>query len=392
VKRKRSLGKSIALGLAILLGLVVYAYGFSVTKVNFEETRSEVRLTQLTRILRALARPNILEYEQKELDVEAPIYLPCPAGGAPAQDVDTSGPYLILDPPCGEAKTIVEIEGHNLWPNAKGPLNFIPPSGAKLQVGNVETDSNGSFSAKLELPRRQPVEEAQIIRATVRQDVGPPHLSDVAHVTWQKIIETVFLALLATTIGTALAIPVSFLAARNLMSSVRNPVTNVALTVLGWLVGIAVSVPIAGWVNQVGESVHTSSPPLVSLAGMVVGPVVAWGLARSAMPQHEIGRPSPAQRVGRTVALIVAAGCGILALRLLANVAITAGNSLSDYLSSLEFMGIASLAFLGGFVAQLGDVLRMITPVLIAFIGGGALSGAGATAGELVSNRLPAVR
>jgi hypothetical protein len=165
VKKKRSLGKSIALGLAVLLGLVVYAYGFSVTKVNFEETRSEVRLTQLTRILRALAHPAIFEYDRQELDVEAPIYLPCPEGGAPEQEVDTSGPYLILDPPCGEAKTIVEIEGHNLWPNAKGPINFIPPSGAKLTVGNVETDADGYFSTKFELPRRQPVEEAQIIRA-----------------------------------------------------------------------------------------------------------------------------------------------------------------------------------------------------------------------------------
>jgi hypothetical protein len=139
VKRKRSLGKSVALGLAVLLGLVVYAYGFGVTKVNFEETRSEVRLTQLTRILRALAQPAIFEYEKEELDVEASIYLPCPDGGVPEQELDTSGPYLILDPSCGEAKTIVQIEGHNLWPNAKGPINFIPPSGAKLQVGNLET-------------------------------------------------------------------------------------------------------------------------------------------------------------------------------------------------------------------------------------------------------------
>jgi phosphonate ABC transporter permease subunit PhnE len=388
VKRKRSLGKSIALGLAVLLGLVVYAYGFSVTKVNFEETRSEVRLTQLTRILRALAHPALFEYEKEELDAEAAIYLPCPDGGAPEQDLDTSGPYLILDPPCGEAKTIVQIEGHNLWPNARGPINFIPPSGAKLTIGNVETDADGDFSTKFELPRRQPVEEAQIIRATVRRNVGQPRFTSIAHTTWGKIVETVFLALLATTIGTALAIPISFAAARNLMSTVRNPLTNVALSVLGWLAGIGLSVPVAGWVNQVGESVHASSPPLLSLAGVIVGPVVAWGLARSAMPQHEIGRPSLAQRAGRTVALIVAAACAIFALRLLANVGLTVGNSLSDYLGSLEFMGASSLAFLGGFVAQLGDVLRMITPVLIAFIGGGALSGAGATAGELVSNRL----
>ncbi len=389
MKRKRSLGKSIALGLAILLGLVVYAYGFSVTKVNFEETRSEVRLTQLTRILRALAHPAIFEFEQDELDVEAPIYLPCPAEGVPEREVDTSGAYLLLDPPCGDAKTVIQIEGHNLWPDVKGPINFIPPSGAKLTVGNVQTDENGYFSTKLELPRRQPVEEAQTIRVTVRRNVGNPYPSDVARTTWDKIIETVFLALLATTIGTALAIPISFLAARNLMSTVRNPLTNVALTILGWLLGIGLSLPIAGWINRLGEYVYASSPPIVSFAGVIAGPAVALWLARWAMPQQEISQPSPVQRAGRTVAMMAAAACGIVSLRLLSNVGITVGSSISGYLDSLDSTGLSSLAFLGTFISQLGDVLRMITPVLIALIGGGALSGAGASLGERAANRLP---
>ena len=67
----------------IVVVIVVYAFGFSVTDVNFETTRDEVRLTQLTRILRALAHPDILEYEQIEQDVDLPFHLPCPPGGAP---------------------------------------------------------------------------------------------------------------------------------------------------------------------------------------------------------------------------------------------------------------------------------------------------------------------
>ena len=65
MKTQRSLLKSILLGVGILFVLVIYAYGFQVTKVNFRETSEERRLTQLTRILRALAHPDIIEYEKE---------------------------------------------------------------------------------------------------------------------------------------------------------------------------------------------------------------------------------------------------------------------------------------------------------------------------------------
>ena len=78
MQREKSLIRSAGFGLAILLGMIVYAYGFNVTKVNFETTRSEKRLTQLSRIMRALAHPTLFVYEKEELEVTAPIYLPCP--------------------------------------------------------------------------------------------------------------------------------------------------------------------------------------------------------------------------------------------------------------------------------------------------------------------------
>jgi len=381
VKTRKSLKRSIGLGCAVLLGLIVYAYGFNVTKVNFEATRSEIRLTQLTRILRALAHPNILEYEKDELHVAVPFYLPCPGEDVPETPLDTSGPYVVLNPPCGEAKEIIEIEGHNFWPNVKGPINFIPPSGAKLTIGNVTTDADGHFSTKVELPNRQPVIEAQTIRTTVRRNVGLPYLSEVALSTWDKIIETVFLALLATTFGTVMAIPVSFVAARNLMSSVRTPLTSIALSLLGWLAGFVLSVPAARWINQIGESLqqqHNNS--LVTLGGVVAGPVVAWVLARWAMPQEEAGQPTSMQRSGRIMATLAAMICVILSLRLLANLGMSIGNSLMVHLGSF--------AFLGNFVSQLGDSLRMILPLVIALAAGGLLGSVGGGIGEFVSNRL----
>ena len=46
-KPKPSLTRSLLLGLFVVVAILVFAYGFQVTNVNFEKTRSEQRLTQL---------------------------------------------------------------------------------------------------------------------------------------------------------------------------------------------------------------------------------------------------------------------------------------------------------------------------------------------------------
>ena len=243
--KKRPFLRSILIFVGIILVILIYAFAFTVTDVDFETTRSEERLTQLTRIIRALAHPDIIEYDQEEVDIDVPYYLPCPAGGAPEVEVDQSGPYLVVDPPCAGPKDLVTISGYNFTPESAGPLNFIPPSGAKLQIGNFKTDEQGNFEILTELPNRQPVEEAQSIRATARMNVGSPHLSPLAWSTIEKILETVFLALLATTFGTLLAILISFLAARNLMEDVKSPLTSISLSLLGWMVGIFIGIQVA---------------------------------------------------------------------------------------------------------------------------------------------------
>jgi hypothetical protein len=139
------------------------------------------------------------------------------------------------------------VEGFNFEPNTSGPLNFIPPRGVTLQVGTIQTDNDGHFQTTITLPRRQPVEEAQHIRAITRRNVGLPRFTRTARETWEKIIETVFLALLATTFGVVLSVTISFLAAQNLMKDVTSPMSSVALTLLAWPVGIWLGAQAAGW-------------------------------------------------------------------------------------------------------------------------------------------------
>lgn len=378
VKKPSPLLRSVGITLVVAAVVVVYAFGFSVTDVNFETTRSETRLTQLTRILRALAHPDIFEYEQIEVDVEAPIYLPCPRDGVPPYEPDTSAPYIVLTPACAGAKEIILVEGFNFTPGTRGPINFIPPSTATLTIGNFTADDNGEFSIRAELPNRQPVQEAQTIRATARQNIGRPFFSDSAKSTFDKIVETVFLALLATTFGSFLAVPLSFIAAKNLMDQVRSPLTSVSLTVLGWPVGIWLGLQVTSLLAPIEASI--SSNTMLNVGGVILSPIAIWGLARLAVPQEGSSRPGIAAQFVRSLAMVLAGVLGILLLYLTADLAMTVGDALIDPLGPL--------GFLGNFVFQLGDSLTMITPVVAAFAAGGTLGSLGGRLGQSAADRL----
>ena len=113
-KKKASPWKSVQLGLAILAGLIVYAYGFQITKVDLEDLRSERRQESLARVMRALAKPEILAYDQTEEIINSPVYVTCPASGNPTvPEPDTSGPYLVITPTCADPGETVQVEGFN---------------------------------------------------------------------------------------------------------------------------------------------------------------------------------------------------------------------------------------------------------------------------------------
>ncbi|MCK5635436.1 MAG: ABC transporter permease subunit, partial [Anaerolineales bacterium] len=337
----------------------------------------EVRLTQLTRILRALAHPDIIAFEQEETIVEAQIYLPCPEGGIELTEPDTSGPYLVTDVACAESKKTVIVEGYQLPPGSKGPIHFITASGAKLQLGNFVVDGNGTFRESVQMPTRQPVAEAQYLRATARVPVGAPKLTATAIITWDKIIETVFLALLATTFGTLLAIPISFLAARNLMSEIKYSLTSVALTIIGWPLGIGLGFIITRWLGRLSELL--SANIMLNVGGLIITPVLAFALIRWALPKTGLKPSGLVVRTTRILVYALTTASGIIFLQLLTTTALTVGQALIEPLGPL--------GFLGGFISQLGDVINMITPAVIALAGGAVVGSPLSSLGQRISDR-----
>src|SRR4026207_762157 len=100
-KKNGSPWKSVQLGLAVLIVLLVYAYGFQITRVDLEDLRSERRQESLVRVMRALAKPEIFDYEQAVEVINAPVHVPCPTSGVePASESGATGPYIVVTPGC----------------------------------------------------------------------------------------------------------------------------------------------------------------------------------------------------------------------------------------------------------------------------------------------------
>jgi len=79
--------------------------------------------------------------------------------------------------------------------------------------------------------------------------------------------------------------------------------------------------------------------------------------------------------------MFIAAMSAILTVALLTSLMYTVGLYLVEVLGALSFIGY--------FIAQFGDMIRMLTPVLVALIGGAIVGGLGSNLGLLVTERLP---
>jgi len=301
--------------------------------------------------------------------VNSPLYVPCPADGADLNlpSADTSAAYLTITPACAAPGEKVQVEGFNFPPNIEGPLRFVPgndPSNV-VSLGRdvIKTDGNGHFEIPFVLPKRLS-DKPQFIRATISENIGAPRFTQNAKDTWNKIIETVFMALLATTAGTFLAFPISFLAARNLMKPVRSPLASVSLSVLGWILGIGFGYYI---VNQIGViAIPLSENIAVSLVSVIAIPTACWFVIRWALPQEEITTPTLILQTTRVLALLIVVISSFFWLFQL--------SGLATILSVGIEKALGAFGFLATFLFQVSDILRITTSALGALAAGGALS------------------
>ncbi len=204
----------------LLIGVVVYAYGWRVTEINLQDLVTGA--PKIVHIVTQIVQPDLLTRDRAYQRADAQFEVPC-AGSTPTQPAASEGePYLVLSHTCGLPGEPLSIEGFNFRPNTRGTLRWTPPVGTQRSLAHIDSDANGHFAVALTVPDVGESEEVHRLEAELRWSVGLPYPSETSRIVFEKMVETVFLALMATTFAIFLAVPLSFLGARNLMSTYRG--------------------------------------------------------------------------------------------------------------------------------------------------------------------------
>ncbi len=232
------------IGVFFMIIVVFFALGWQIGQISLVElvTQADEAGPPLARVIwpweKAIVR------EEDLIQAYADIQVPC-VGEAPAPNqLSGNEPVLIATPTCGELSTqagkvgtTLHLEGYNFVPDSEVAIKWEDPLGnvfRQRQGGEyitVTTDSKGHFALDIIMPYRllppsatEPFYIWQVFGEQVAS-VGPAKLSPDFKLVVEKMIETIFIGMMATFFGVTLAVPVSFFAARNLMST--SPITLV---------------------------------------------------------------------------------------------------------------------------------------------------------------------
>jgi phosphonate transport system permease protein len=253
-----------AIGLFLVLGIVFFSLGWQIGQVNLIKLITEFDDAEraVNHVMwpwsRAVTRPE--EYVQPE----AHIQVPCTDSPFPPSEILESEPYLIAEPNCGDLAVLegapgteLTLTGGNFIPGGDVTIVWFDPlevSFTHRQGGEYLTfpaDEEGSFEIKITMPYRlippSAGEGAQRWTVSARQviAVGDPEASEELELVVEKMIETIFIGMMATAFGIVLALPVSFLAARNLMSG--SPITLVIYYIVRGILNLVRSIEPVIW-------------------------------------------------------------------------------------------------------------------------------------------------
>ena len=254
-----AVGREGRLGAPILAAVaIIYGLAFVATEVDLGRLVSD--WPNMQPYLAALTQPELLEYPTEDRIGTTPLQVPC-IEPLPAPDTTPSeNPRLTPSAPCADFDEAVVIEGEGFFPDFEGELYWINPIGdvQKLLVDGrpqtFTTDAEGRFRATVIVPRTSvPLDklpgpgetQTHIIRAEQHKPYGRLQPTHTLSLVLEKIGETVALAFLATVLGMIFALPVSFLAARNLMWA--TPLTRGVYYVVRTLLNIVRSIETLMW-------------------------------------------------------------------------------------------------------------------------------------------------
>ena len=355
-KRNRFLIALLVAGIILL-----FAYAIEVTNVNLEEPLEPQRQENLVGLLRTLARPDIFTFEDQTRSTDISIRMPCPEEIRASQVAD-NGRQLLLAPNCvTTTQDVVSLTGEGFAENVRGVVQWYPlDSASTRRVAEFRTDGQGAFSVDFTFPDVRESETPQRLEVLELISRRASGFSDTTKITISRIIETILMALMASTIGTILAIPISFLGARNIMRVVTMPMASIMATVIAAPIGGILAFIVGRWLANLSEVL--TRLVLVGIGALLVAVILAFTALRikTSDPENEDGE-SLGPRLARAVRTVIITLLIFIALGVLANLAFKAGDVMRVSLGPFNFVGT--------FVYVVSDFIRVTLALVVGALG-----------------------
>jgi phosphonate transport system permease protein len=243
--------RSLTILIPVIVGLAAaYGIGWKVVGVDF----SKADPRRAVAIMRPMFNPDFIQKRSESTSAYVEVLVPCLPGKSVSGQSQAGGKKITVTPICADIGQIFNITASGFWPNSDTEIWWEDPNGSDKMVGEgedsmlvVRSNAAGEITAHVTVPSTATISVPDVT-------VSPPHrivlqqtrllggieLSYVGGRVLGGALETIGMALMATALAILLAIPLSFLAARNLMSA--NPVTFVIYLITRTLLNILRSI------------------------------------------------------------------------------------------------------------------------------------------------------
>lgn len=255
----------------------------------------------IARFIGEVLSPDLISSDDSSIEMQIPVLgAEAPGAAQPAEQSEILIPVTMAgqtprdnppDTPTFDAAVTVSantvapgqqvaVSGSGWRPSTGGQVLWrsTGQSAAVQTLGSFTADAQGNFNTTVNVP----TDPERVLSTSgfantlaVRQNwpVGNPYPSQALQLSWEKIIETVFLALMGTTFAVVVSIPLSFLASRNLMSHtiLGNGVYYITRTVLNILRSIEVVIWAVIFAATVGLG------PFAGMLALVVHSIASLG-------------------------------------------------------------------------------------------------------------------
>jgi phosphonate transport system permease protein len=216
--RPRSGLKSLRLLGIALLFLAAHAYGWQVTRINLVDLVTG--LPNMRHIVVGLLQPDLFERVQRTATATIALGFGC-AETAPrtgTTEIEAQSATLMVSPGCVQEGETVTVRGQRFPPGREAQLLLVDPGGFVRRGPSAEVGPDGTFAIDFAAPSGGGEHTVQIQTQWPTGQIRP---SETLVLSLGKIVETLFLALMGTTVAVVLTVPLSFLGARNLMHGSR---------------------------------------------------------------------------------------------------------------------------------------------------------------------------